>query len=1518
MNTISRFLISCFLAVTGVFTLPCHAEDIDLYVAGETQLGSAPNVLIIIDNTANYASAQQGLTDTDGVAIKNGQAEWGALKTVLDGLAQSSANVNVGIMMGTESGSAQGGYVRFAIRGLTVANVPNIIRQVADSAITNINDPAEKISSNGAVYDNYLNDAVRYFNGLTKFGPHDRSRDYAGNNNYLGNGTLHPAATLAGNAFSDAADLIYNQPADATAGCGRNFIILIGNSWPSPGDSSADFSTKATAVASALGRTLSGADLQQFPLVRVTGAAPGTSVSPNHWADEWAWLLNNRLGVQAKRSDTGAAIPNVFNNITTYTIDVYKDHQDHDQTALLSAVANKGGGKYFAATSEDEIRNAMTIIFAEIQAINSVFTSATLPVSVNLQGIYENQVFFGVFRPDAQSRPRWYGNLKQYRFGLSTDANGATSLYLADSRSSCGAGSNQPCAAINAETGFIGNDSVSYWTSNSNYWSFDPRGLSATPASDSPDGPEVEKGGAAQVARTNFANNTFSTSSYSAGRNVYSCLGTKGSGGCLANPNSTAAEARLSNTANAFVSTNSVVKDLLTPAGSETVTLSAAYLDAAAMTGIEVTATAADGSHTYIVGDSVKIQGAFPAAFNGIHIVTAVTANSFKYQINVSPITPATGTIQASLATNPPLTVTSIAVSDYANDKALVTVANGYSNGDVVSVVTSPSVSYFNATGSIASVTGASFVMATNPYPKPTSPATTPGTSKVGTNTTATNTLLRRYGRTVVVTVSGSGSTTVDGSYGITVGSTVVVAGAAPSEYNGSFKVKALNSNCDGAAYANSAAGIGNGEKRMYCYYLIEDITGGATATLVSNPKNVALTRSGTTVTATTTDGLDHGLSGSVLISGALQSQYNGTYNISGSGTSFTYTLAALSPSDTTITGGPITASPPATTPVDVPSLIEWVRGVDANEDENANNSRTDVRTTIHADVLHSRPVAVSYGTIDESQNPPTAQPGVVVFYGTNDGMLHAVNGDQTRTAAGSAGRERWAFIPKEFLSYTKLSRLYSNEPIVKYPNTPLSIVPTPIKRDYFWDGSIGVLQTTDRSVTLLYASARRGGRMMYALNVSSVDDPRYLWSISNSDSGFEELGQTWSAPLPVKFRARDVGSGTTYLQNAVVFGAGYDPNENDKAPGVARTPKMGRGVFVVDAVSGQKLALAQPPGVINPGTATAGVFDFAADVVPVDINADGYVDRIYGVDTGANVWRFDVSQEFDSSGADTLGNAGPGVRWTAYKIATLGGTGVNDRKILYAPTVITFNDATLGRNVAQILVATGDREAPLDTTVRNRVYNIMDTIADDGTGSGSYPIVLGVTPLQDMTSAQPDTTTVSAWDRSTYPKGWFFEFDRENGEKAVNAPTLTGGVVFFATNSPTTINPDLGVCSNLGNARGYAVSPFTGLPAIDRDGDGVLEIGDYYTTFTGGGLPPTVTSGVVRIVVNGQDVYVPFAIGTGVSRSGGVEGLGGNGGDGTAVTTNTDSSSTIGGSINVDVNANRRNRGYWSFDADE
>ena len=138
---------------------------------------------------------------------------------------------------------------------------------------------------------------------------------------------------------------------------------------------------------------------------------------------------------------------------------LFKDRTDIPNPTLLKAMAKYGGGRYFEARSEDAIVKALQEILIDIQSVNSVFASASLPINATNRSQNENQVFIGMFRPDSNARPRWYGNLKQFQIALFGD-----DAKLADKNGQ---------QAIAATTGFIQACSTSFWTTDTgSYWDF--------------------------------------------------------------------------------------------------------------------------------------------------------------------------------------------------------------------------------------------------------------------------------------------------------------------------------------------------------------------------------------------------------------------------------------------------------------------------------------------------------------------------------------------------------------------------------------------------------------------------------------------------------------------------------------------------------------------------------------------------------------------------------------------------------------------------------------------------------------------------------------------------------------------------------------------------------------------------------------------------------------------------------------------------------------------------------------
>ena len=165
---------------------------------------------------------------------------------------------------------------------------------------------------------------------------------------------------------------------------------------------------------------------------------------------------------------------------------------------------------------------------------------------------------------------------------------------------------------------------------------------------------------------------------------------------------------------------------------------------------------------------------------------------------------------------------------------------------------------------------------------------------------------------------------------------------------------------------------------------------------------------------------------------------------------------------------------------------VDLLDGIDGDENINgvtASDTPPERRPSFHGDVVHSRPVAVNMGT--------DAAPEVVVFYGGNDGVLRAVNGNRGEPTAQpiggvGAGEEMWSFIAPEFYSHIK--RLRDNTTPISFFGNTFEPPPTPLPKPYGFDGPITAYRDASTNTLWLYAALRRGGRSFYAFDASTID----------------------------------------------------------------------------------------------------------------------------------------------------------------------------------------------------------------------------------------------------------------------------------------------------------------------------------------------------------------------------------------------------------------------------------------------
>ena len=173
------------------------------------------------------------------------------------------------------------------------------------------------------------------------------------------------------------------------------------------------------------------------------------------------------------------------------------------------------------------------------------------------------------------------------------------------------------------------------------------------------------------------------------------------------------------------------------------------------------------------------------------------------------------------------------------------------------------------------------------------------------------------------------------------------------------------------------------------------------------------------------------------------------------------------------------------------------------------------------------------------------------------------------------------------------------------------------VDKAYFFDGpvtsylqynsqqSIGNDPIGEQSKAVIFITARRGGRLLYAIDVTEPDSPGILWHKSNLDAGFAELGQTWSKPVVHQLKLSGDAVVTT-----VFMGMGYDPEADDFAAGRSQ----GRGLMSLNALTGE--IIWQHAGL---------PFSVPAEVSVIDRNGNGYADRLYFADTGGQLWRLDM-----------------------------------------------------------------------------------------------------------------------------------------------------------------------------------------------------------------------------------------------------------------------------------------------------
>jgi len=515
-----------------------------------------------------------------------------------------------------------------------------------------------------------------------------------------------------------------------------------------------------------------------------------------------------------------------------------------------------------------------------------------------------------------------------------------------------------------------------------------------------------------------------------------------------------------------------------------------------------------------------------------------------------------------------------------------------------------------------------------------------------------------------------------------------------------------------------------------------------------------------------------------------------------------------------------ISGSSDTNTTVTSTTLINWARGTNdktlPSNDEPATVAATAMRPSAHGDVVHSRPVAINFGT--------DTVPKVLVFYGGNDGVLRAINGNRS-AAIGTvaAGAELWSFVPPEF--YASFQRLYFNNQTIQVLNGDGSVKIAGTPKNYGMDGSVTAYRDTNGDAWI-YATMRRGGRALYAFKVDGATLAISLkWkrgcdsttcTNDSTNGNWTGIGQTWASPKVIKAAGYLVG-GT--ISPMLVMGGGYDAACEDTLS-YSCPSTTGNHIYVMDANSG---ALLQTFPTTRP---VVGDVTFIPD-------SSGLATYGYAADLGGNVYRIS-----GSSANVPIGSTAPGA-WTITQIASLGCATVTtctsppNRKFMFGPDVAVYGSTNI------LLLGSGDREKPLNTNnaTANYFFMLQDqpantTYLSAESGNCSSNLLCLNSLLAVTAGTIPSATSLAA------KKGWYLGL--QANEQVVTSALTVYGVVYFSTNQPVAATANS--CSaNLGTTRSYAVSYTNG-----ANPNGTTDLP--FIVQPTGGLPPSPVIGKVTL----------------------------------------------------------------------
>ena len=255
-------------------------------------------------------------------------------------------------------------------------------------------------------------------------------------------------------------------------------------------------------------------------------------------------------------------------------------------------------------------------------------------------------------------------------------------------------------------------------------------------------------------------------------------------------------------------------------------------------------------------------------------------------------------------------------------------------------------------------------------------------------------------------------------------------------------------------------------------------------------------------------------------------------------------------------------------------------------------------------------------------------------------------------------------------------------------------------------------------------------------------------------------MGETWSDPAIGKIKLSD------NTDKYVAFvGGGYDTASNNNI--------RQKVFYVIDIDTGAKLWEYYNPGSVSDDRQYMN-FSLAASPTAVDLNGDGYIDRVYIGDVGGQLWKFDVSTPRTVSGG-VITNWTQAQKGKRFFIAAPSQTNppaageFYPAQAIYCPPTLAYDK----RVISGFTFGTGDRNHPNNTS-SNRLYGIKDTTEVNGAAVMTQGSALAESSLTNMTSGS-----------GTVTQGWYVVLN--SNEKVLAAADMFDSIGFFTTFTPST-----------------------------------------------------------------------------------------------------------------------------------